>query len=547
MKNKITKFLTILSIIFISFFINQNKAEAEECEYMLIPPYINENSIATKLQIQWTNYERRIITTNTHTTTTKIDYFLLKCDSSNGECSFGIQTNEQLYGLSNPYYSTKNIKYDNSCSDYVRLDVNWNGEYDSNAVKKYDAKVFKSNSSLYKNGLEKIYKNKVASNSLYGLITLKTDNDKISNSIHTKLMDYIVDVDGLVLINKKKSANYPSVRLKEFKSKLEEKGYGEDFSKFPIDQSTKNEKTYTKDYYDATKTKWHNYMNKYINNSDKRADTTRKEYFQYWWDNVNRYVFEEDLELFKKYFVYLYEGMTPEYANQPGTMPEDRYNHYLETINAMIEYEDYSDDEDCLTSDPCSSLCNTSASNYICSGPSYTQCTSHSQQYQSCKNAYNSCKNVPASNYDSCMSSRMGVEAYNSLKEKNSSIRDELQKMQDDAINRIADSLHSIKAPSLDVDFKPYEVTCDDVAIFHTFYVILEIMAPILVILFGTIDYAKAVMASDVEKMQKAKKNFPKRLGLLLLFVFVPLLVSFLIGEFSSTNSSLMYCIINGG
>ena len=106
-------------------------------------------------------------------------------------------------------------------------------------------------------------------------------------------------------------------------------------------------------------------MNKYINNSDKRADTTRKEYFQYWWDNVNRYVFEEDLELFKKYFVYLYEGMTPEYANQPGTMPEDRYNHYLEVINAMIDYEDYSDDEDCLTSDPCTSLCNPRASNYI--------------------------------------------------------------------------------------------------------------------------------------------------------------------------------------
>ena len=119
--------------------------------------------------------------------------------------------------------------------------------------------------------------------------------------------------------------------------------------------------------------------------------------------------------------------------------------------------------------------------------------------------------------------------------------------MQDDAIDRIADELHGVKAPDLDVDFEPYEVTCDDVAIFHTFYVILEIMAPILVILFGTIDYAKAVMASDVEKMQKAKKNFPKRLGLLLLFIFVPLLVSFLIGEFSSTNSSLMYCIINGG
>ena len=71
-------------------------------------------------------------------------------------------------------------------------------------------------------------------------------------------------------------------------------------------------------------------------------------------------------------------------------------------------------------------------------------------------------------------------------------------------------------------------------------------MAPILVILFGTIDYAKAVMASDVEKMQKAKKNFPKRLGLLLLFIFVPLIVSFLIKEFSGNSTNLMYCIING-
>lgn len=532
MKNKIIKFVTILSIIFISFFINQNKAEATECEYILIPPYINENSIATKLQIQWTYYGN-----TTDTTIAKINSFLLKCNSEKGKCYFGIQTDDTLSGLSNPYYSTKNIKYDNLCSDYVRLDVNWNGKT-KNSVKAYDAQAFKSNVSLYKNGLDKVYKNKVPNNSLYGLITIKADS--FVNWIHEGLMDYIIDVDGLVFVNKKKSSNYPKTRLNEFNTKMKERNHQNEIASFPIDQNSKNEKTYTKDYYDATKSKWYTYMRNSINKNDDRADSIRRPLFLDWWNNVNRYVFEDDLELFKSYFVYLYEGQT-------DTMSENDYSHYLGAINAMIDYEDYSDDEDCLTSDPCASLCNTSASNYVCSGPSYTQCTIHSQQYQSCKNAYNSCKNVPASNYDSCMSGYMGSDAYNSLKQNNSSIRDELHQMQDDAIDRIADELHGVKAPDLDVDFDPYEVTCDDVAIFHTFYVILQIMAPILVILFGTIDYAKAVMASDVEKMQKAKKNFPKRLGLLLLFIFVPLLVSFLIGEFSSTNSSLMYCIINGG
>ena len=90
-------------------------------------------------------------------------------------------------------------------------------------MKVYDAQVFKSNASLYKSGLDKVYKNKVPNNSLYGLITIKADS--FVNGIHEGLMDYIIDVDGLVFVNKKKSSNYPKTRLNEFKSKLEEKGY----------------------------------------------------------------------------------------------------------------------------------------------------------------------------------------------------------------------------------------------------------------------------------------------------------------------------------
>lgn len=537
MKNKITKFLTILSIIFISFFINQNKAEATECEYALIPPYINENSIATVLQVEYTYYHGTFHSQQ-KLTDAKITSFTLKCndntnDAAGNTCDVYANYESDVKGLGK---STKFTFY------------NFNGTCNDKYLKLTDNTLVSSNANQYKNSLLKMYANKVQSNNIYGYITIK-GNNKYSSSgtgnanYKVNLSNYLTDVSnygGIAFVNKNSASNYPSVRLREFNTKMKERNHENEIASFPIDQNSKNEKTYTKDYYEATKSKWYTYMRNSINKNDDRGDSIRRPLFLNWWDNVNRYVFEDDLELFKSYFVYLYEGQT-------DVMSENDYSHYLGAINALLDYEDYSGDEDCLTSDPCSSFCNTSASNYVCSGPSYTQCTAHSQQYQSCKNAYNSCKNVPASNYDSCMSGHMGLDAYNSLKQNNSSMRDELHQMQDDAIDRIADELHGVKAPDLDVDFEPYEVTCDDVAIFHTFYVILEIMAPILVILFGTIDYAKAVMASDVEKMQKAKKNFPKRLGLLLLFIFVPLLVSFLIGEFSSTNSSLMYCIINGG
>lgn len=100
---------------------------------------------------------------------------------------------------------------------------------------------------------------------------------------------------------------------------------------------------------------------------------------------------------------------------------------------------------------------------------------------------------------------------------------------------------------SLNIDFNnPVSLKCSEVEVFHTLYVMLEIAAPILVILFGTLDYAKAVMSSDVEKIEKSKKKFPKRVLLLVLFLFIPVIINFLVGSFSSTNANLMWCIIKG-
>ena len=111
--------------------------------------------------------------------------------------------------------------------------------------------------------------------------------------------------------------------------------------------------------------------------------------------------------------------------------------------------------------------------------------------------------------------------------------------------------IYKAKAPSLDIEFTGYKVKCKDVKIFNTLYKILEIAAPIAVIIFGSLDYAKAVMASDVEKMEKSKKKFPKRLILLVLFVLVPIIIKIILNLFSEstgikTGIDLMRCIVLG-
>ncbi len=116
-----------------------------------------------------------------------------------------------------------------------------------------------------------------------------------------------------------------------------------------------------------------------------------------------------------------------------------------------------------------------------------------------------------------------------------------------------ATSLYKFKISFGGINFKSkYKVKCKDFEALHTIYLILEIAAPIAVIVFGSLDYAKAVMASDIEKMEKSKKKFPKRLLLLVLFVLVPILIQIILKLFSTTSdsidadTSLMKCIILG-
>ena len=62
----------------------------------------------------------------------------------------------------------------------------------------------------------------------------------------------------------------------------------------------------------------------------------------------------------------------------------------------------------------------------------------------------------------------------------------------------------------------------------------------------GSLDFAKAVVASDEKKMMEFKSAFPKRILMLVLLILIPLAIKFIIGAFSNLDSSLIDCIVNG-
>ena len=506
MKNKITKFLTILSIIFISFFIKSKNTYAFECVWNLKPTYIDFN------YENGTTKVNRIV--NSYDINGHNSLYILVYDSNRVGSNFV---------LKRKFISSNKIdvidKFSSTDFDSAAL-VNWaSNESCPNYVKIYKGKGLSGMEAKISNSDEfvKYLKNQ------YDTYSPLNGEDLYGNIEHKSMVFTNV------------GSTYPTKHLNEMVNDR-----GTSIEKIKALQVDTGKSGMDKLYYESTKTAWYMYANSridkidYANYDNECTEIETSKFgtisacvqddigtFKIWFDTVSRWIFEEDYSSFKKYY---------RYANT-GTLTQTQIDNNLNLFDADTGLTENKSEKDTLLKDKCLALCPRNAT-------ALTNCQSGST-YQKCKSATDACKNISSdSAYQTCLKGRMGEADYNSFINSYNSRMEELEKEESEYRQTIKDALSRVSAPTLDVDFEPYEVTCDDVAIFHTFYVILEIMAPILVILFGTIDYAKAVIV---------KKNFPKRLGLLLLFIFVPLIVSFLIGEFSSTNSSLMYCIINGG
>jgi len=61
-------------------------------------------------------------------------------------------------------------------------------------------------------------------------------------------------------------------------------------------------------------------------------------------------------------------------------------------------------------------------------------------------------------------------------------------------------------------------------------YNIIMIGAPSLLLLFGTIDFGRAVAAGDEKEMKKATSDFVKRLGICVAILLLPTLINLIMG-----------------
>ena len=567
-----SKKIMMFLITIIMFLIGVKDVRAETCVYAAPMPYINENNIPTKFQLDYT-HEYGIFN-RTATSQVYVEEFVFKCDTETDCCTLGVKTDDFIYmkidekdPASNPWYfdgyfgggGVQNYYYPGDCSEkYVLF----------NTVENIPESLI-ADETQYKQKLNDMYLNKIRENVLYGLYVATTNNNSEKPAYF--FVNHIESVGGVVAVNTSQSEPYESTHYNELLNALRGMDGGESAienltaigsDRYPVvlDGERKNNLSYTKAYYEATKNKWYTYMQNSINNPNEAGDSTRREYFRKWYRNVSRYIFEDDLELFKKYFTYLYQYEDETAMKELGGGSVDtgrsNYNKYLSAINGIIELHNVNQDNDQYLNDRCSALCPNDNSN------AQTQCMSGSVAYRSCVAANDTCdaqcEHIGSASaqedcYEGCMRSNLGEEAYNELIEAQNIREEEIENSRNDAISQIVDNLSRVDLPSLngiEFDQEGYEVDCEDVVIFHQFYNILRILAPVLVIVLGSLDYTKAVMASDENKMQEFKKKFPKRLLLLILLIVIPIVISIILdlfAPFDAENSkSLMECIIRG-
>lgn len=85
--------------------------------------------------------------------------------------------------------------------------------------------------------------------------------------------------------------------------------------------------------------------------------------------------------------------------------------------------------------------------------------------------------------------------------------------------------------------------------VISTIVLIVEILVPVLLIVFGMIDLGKAVIAQKEDEIKKGQATFFKRLVAAILVFFVIFIVKLVIGFVSNDNTTIANCIncfING-
>ena len=88
---------------------------------------------------------------------------------------------------------------------------------------------------------------------------------------------------------------------------------------------------------------------------------------------------------------------------------------------------------------------------------------------------------------------------------------------------------------------------CSDVSYLTNAWLFIRIAAPFVIVLLGSVDFFKSMIAGDEKKMKESRGKFIKRLiafGLLIVLPFVVQFIFSVMGTYGSENVCLIKCIV---
>ncbi len=568
MFKKLLRLVMFLFVINICFFMCYKSVLADMCRYYSPMSFINKNNVASDIQFTNLNDADDDVTKNANS----IMKYELTLEIDNSQIIPVKSTLRAILDVSAVKLATPaelGIMPTSSsqCPDYVEI---------------VDGKISQSGSKSYQNFISGgQYKSTGTTSMLVNVEYLDGGNSTLLKAASTTLLNR-----GIFLINIAKNEKYPRDNYNKFRDMLniakdgtltdEQKKESLKALNVFLDSVDVNDNlietnatTINSEFYNATKDRWYQYMQNDLKNP-KASEGKRKEAFAKWFMQVSTYIFEEDLNKFIEYFDYIYKSGSVNIVNNRKcdrtkegcgevSISDETYSLTREIITEIINYKS---SETALNNlNKCDAYCNcVSASKKSYNSYKCSNCNNSSLGklcYKCLNESGNECysKGNP-DDIKKCRETKekecMGATLYGQVEVAYERVAEELRSQMQDAANNAYTStlklseLRRISDPILDVTFNnKYEVKCEDVKMLHSIYMALIIIGPILVVVLGTIDYAKAVIASDEKKMQENKKKFPKRLIAGVLLLLVPFIIKFLLSIFGG-NLKLLKCIVNG-
>ena len=225
----------------------------------------------------------------------------------------------------------------------------------------------------------------------------------------------------------------------------------------------------------------------------------------------------------------------------------DTWTTYIKNKNKRHQTEADEQTLETAKNDYCYFYCEKVAcKSYAGNANALTECKKNCETTDKVKCQESSTECANAEDMDACMRDALTNKGLDGtyVDERNKSLTD-LQTN----INESRGKITVTGLKKLNLKYGTYNIKCEDVSDLHQYWVAIKILAPILVILFGSGDLLISIISGDEEKIKKARNKFPKRLIAALLIFLASTIISIIVGLSSNAdvkNTKLLDCILNG-